>query len=161
MLKLASEVEILNFFRSAYGSHKERYYGFYNSHFNQIITDEKYMLIPVDERIATRAHGVFDVIYLKNYRLLNLDQHLARIFKSAESASIKPPLDFQKTKDIVVEVVEKVVNYHLENDADGSNKKVFNDSLAIRLTISSGYGDFGVASLVSISLFRENSLSFM
>ena len=31
MIKIASEKEILNFFKHAYGSHKERYFGFYNS----------------------------------------------------------------------------------------------------------------------------------
>lgn len=74
------------------------------------------MLMPVDDRTATRAHGVFDVVYLKNYRLNNLDQHIMRLHKSAESASIVPPFSLEKTKEIVIEVVEKVVDYHLRND---------------------------------------------
>ena len=116
MIKIASEKEVLNFFKNAYGSHKERYFGFYNSQFNQIITDEKFMLMPIDDRTSTRAHGVFDVIYLKNYRLNNLDQHIKRLHKSAESASIVPPFTQEITKQIVTEVAEKVVDFHLRND---------------------------------------------
>ena len=63
------------------------------------------MLLPVDDRGATRAHGVFDVLYLKNYKLINLQQHVNRLVKSAESASIKPPFPQDQLEEIVVEVV--------------------------------------------------------
>lgn len=101
MIKLASEKEILHFFKRTFGSHTKRYFGYYNSLFNQIITDEHLMLLPIDDRTATRAHGVFDVIYLKNYRLRNLDQHITRLLKSAESACIEPPFSHNKMKEIV------------------------------------------------------------
>lgn len=74
------------------------------------------MLLPVDERTATRAHGVFDVVYLKNFRLINLDQHIHRLHNSAKTASIAPPYDHQQTKQIIIEVVEKIVDHHLRND---------------------------------------------
>ena len=67
MLKIASEKDILSFFAKTYSVRKQRYFGFYSSVFNQIITDEKYMFLPVDDRTATRAHGVFDVVYMKNF----------------------------------------------------------------------------------------------
>lgn len=93
MIKLATETEILHYFRSAYHSRRYKYFGFYNSLFNKVITEEQFMLLPVDDRTATRAHGVFDVLYLRHYKLINLDQHVKRLFKSAESASIIPPFD--------------------------------------------------------------------
>ena len=102
MIKLASEKEILHFFKSSYGSHTKRYFGFYNSLFNQIITDEHLMLLPIDDRTATRAHGGFDVVYLKNYRLINLDQHIARLLKSAESSFIVSPFCQKQMKEIVI-----------------------------------------------------------
>jgi branched-subunit amino acid aminotransferase/4-amino-4-deoxychorismate lyase len=127
--------------------------------FGQIITDERYMLLPVDDRTATRAHGVFDVVYLKNKKLSGLEQHVNRLVQSAESASIQPPFEVHQIKDIIVSVVEQVVDYHLRNDLEGVNRKVFEDSLAVRITISSGCGDFSVASLVLPILVRANSLS--
>lgn len=101
MIKLATEAEVLQYFKSAYNARKYKYFGFYNSHFNKVITEEPYMVLPVDDRTATRAHGVFDVLYLKHYKLINLDQHVRRLFKSAESASIVPPFDEEQTKNIV------------------------------------------------------------
>jgi len=83
MIKIASEVEILNYLKQAYSRRHHSYYGFYNSHFGQIITNEQYMLLPVDDRTATRAHGVFDVLYLKKRCIINIDQHIDRLFKSA------------------------------------------------------------------------------
>jgi branched-subunit amino acid aminotransferase/4-amino-4-deoxychorismate lyase len=50
------------------------------------------MLIPIDERMATRAHAVFDVVYVKKLKIINLDSHVDRIIKSSESVSIKPPV---------------------------------------------------------------------
>jgi branched-chain amino acid aminotransferase len=64
------------------------------------------MLLPVDDRTATRAHGVFDVLYLKKKCIINMNQHISRLFKSAASVNITPPFDIEKTEKLVVEVVE-------------------------------------------------------
>ena len=50
------------------------------------------MLIPVDERMATRAHAVFDVVYAKKLNLINLESHVNRLHNSAKSVEIVPPL---------------------------------------------------------------------
>lgn len=95
-ITIATEAETLKFFESTYGSQtrNRRIYGFYSSDFNKIIVNEHHMLIPVDERIATRAHGAFDVIYMKKLNLINLDSHLIRLIKSSQSVSIEPPMKF-------------------------------------------------------------------
>lgn len=49
------------------------------------------MLIPIDDRTATRGHGVFDVAYVKKNKIINLDSHIDRLYRSAESVSIVPP----------------------------------------------------------------------
>ena len=82
------------------------------------------MVIPVDDRTATRAHGVFDVLYMKKNCIINMDQHIDRLYKSAESVCIKPPFDVEKAKNIIIEVTEKVIDYHLRNDVDGKNRKI-------------------------------------
>ncbi len=48
------------------------------------------MLIPVDERMATRAHGVFDVIYLVKMKLINISSHVKRLVSSAKNVGISP-----------------------------------------------------------------------
>ena len=102
MIKIASEKDILSFFTKAYATRKQKYFGFYNSISNHIVTQEKYMLLPVDDRTATRAHGVFDVVYMKGFKLLNLDSHISRLHRSAEASSIVPPFSEEKTKAIVI-----------------------------------------------------------
>jgi branched-subunit amino acid aminotransferase/4-amino-4-deoxychorismate lyase len=41
------------------------------------------MLLPVDDRLATRGHGTFDVIYVKNGNIINLDAHFDRLYASS------------------------------------------------------------------------------
>ena len=103
-MQIASEQEILIFMHQHYGNRKKKYYGFYTSALGKVITDEKYMLLPVDDRTATRAHGVFDVIYINKLALLNLDQHVDRLFDSAASLYIEMPFDKEKTKEVVKSV---------------------------------------------------------
>lgn len=116
MLKVASELEILAFFKAAYGSRVHPYYGFYNSHFDQIITQQQYMLIPMDDRTAIRGHGVFDVLYMHKTCILNINSHIDRLFNSAQSVNIVPPFDKSTTKQKLIEVVEKTVDYHLRHE---------------------------------------------
>jgi branched-subunit amino acid aminotransferase/4-amino-4-deoxychorismate lyase len=43
------------------------------------------MLIPIDDRIAVRGHGSFDVIYVKHKSIINLEPHIDRLFDSAKT----------------------------------------------------------------------------
>jgi len=43
------------------------------------------MLLPVDDRLATRGHGTFDVIYVKEKSFINLDAHLDRLYTSSRT----------------------------------------------------------------------------
>lgn len=64
------------------------------------------MLLPIDDRTATRAHGVFDVLYVKKKCIINIQQHITRLFNSAASVNIVPPFDKDKMQNLLVEVVE-------------------------------------------------------
>lgn len=57
--------------------------------------------MPIDERMATRAHAVFDVIYVKKLNIINLDAHIDRLMKSSLCVDIKPPVSEGEVKDIV------------------------------------------------------------
>lgn len=106
------------------------------------------MLLPVDDRTATRAHGVFDVLYLKKKRIINMEQHIDRLYNSAKSVNIVPPFDKERAREVLVDVVEQIVDHHLRKDqTKKTSDLVLHDSLGIRMTISSGFGDLSVASL--------------
>ncbi len=68
----------------------------------------------MDDRTAIRAHGVFDVVYVKNRKIINLDSHLDRLFNSANSVNITPPFNMDKTKEIIIDVVKQTLCYYLK-----------------------------------------------
>ena len=106
------------------------------------------MLIPADERMATRAHAVFDVIYVKKLNIINLEAHVTRLIKSSQTVSIKPPATHQEVVDIVQGVMTELISKLMK---EGNSKEyLMNQVFGIRLTISSGYGDFGIASIVRV-----------
>jgi len=41
------------------------------------------MVFPIDDRLANRAHGVMETGNVKNYRISGLNNHLDRLFNSA------------------------------------------------------------------------------
>lgn len=159
-IKLATESEALNLFRKYYGqgTRKNRIYSFYSSELNTIITDEHLMLIPIDDRMATRAHAVFDVVYIKKLQLINLESHIKRLFKSSESVCIEPPMSEEEASRVVQEVAKKTLQKEVKNGM--RVEEVEREVYGLRLCISSGYGDFGIASLVAHALLRTNGLSF-
>ena len=72
------------------------------------------MLLPVDDRLATRGHGTFDVIYVKNGNIINLDAHIDRLYASSSTVEINPPLTKEKAKEKVVGVMRTIFNLYLE-----------------------------------------------
>lgn len=80
---IAREEEMSEIFRRVYSNKEKRIYSFYSSDYDRIVVDEHLMLIPVDERMATRAHAVFDTIYIKRLHIINV--HIAE--RSCKSTS--------------------------------------------------------------------------
>ena len=66
------------------------------------------MLLPIDDRLSTRGHGVFDVIYVKNLNIINLDAHIDRLYTSASNVEINPTIAKARLKEIVVDVMKTV-----------------------------------------------------
>ncbi len=93
MIPVATEQETLNFFQEKYAQRKKKIWAFYNSEFNRIVLQEKYMLLPADDRLATRGHGTFDVVYVKNRNIINLDAHIDRLYASSQTVEITPPIE--------------------------------------------------------------------
>ncbi|KAJ0770439.1 putative aminodeoxychorismate lyase [Helianthus annuus] len=104
----------------------QRYLAMYSSVFGGITTDQGAMVIPMDDHMVHRGHGVFDTAAIVDGFLYELEQHLDRFLGSASKAKIKPPFDKETTKRILVQT------------ASASSCK--NGSL--RYWLSSGPGDF-------------------
>lgn len=81
--------------------------------------DEHLMLIPIDERMATRAHAVFDVVYVKKLNIINLELHVSRLMKSSESVAIQSPVTHNEVIKIVEDVMSTLIKKFLQ---EGSSK---------------------------------------
>lgn len=77
------------------------------------------MLIPIDERMATRAHAVFDVVYVKKLNIINLELHVSRLMKSSESVAIQSPVTHNEVIKIVEDVMSTLIKKFLQ---EGSSK---------------------------------------
>lgn len=122
---------------------QQNFLAMYSSVFGGITMDPAAMVIPMDDHMVHRGHGVFDTAAVVNGHLYELDQHLDRFLRSASMAKIIPPFDRESIRRILIQTV--------------SSSKSRNGSL--RYWLSAGPGDFylspsspGNASLYAIAI---------
>ncbi|HEX4045189.1 MAG TPA: aminotransferase class IV [Gammaproteobacteria bacterium] len=106
----------------------EQYYALYSSWFGGIVKDPHLMLVPIDDHMVHRGDGVFEAIKAVSRSVYLMDEHLQRLFKSAEKIAIKPPVNLQQMKEIVLETL-RAANH---------------DDAFIRIFLSRGPGNFSV-----------------
>ncbi|MCO5588964.1 hypothetical protein L7F22_042928 [Adiantum nelumboides] len=106
------------------------YRAMYSSILNGITTDVAFMLIPIDDHMVHRGHGVFDTAIIAEGYLYELDAHLDRLLRSASMAKITPPFSRQKLRDILVKTAA------VSNIKDGS----------LKYWLSAGPGDLSLSS---------------
>ncbi|XP_022143164.1 D-amino-acid transaminase, chloroplastic [Momordica charantia] len=111
---------------------QQQFLAMYSSVFGGITTDPAAMVIPIDDHMVHRGHGVFDTAAIVDGYLYELDQHLDRILRSASMAKINLPVPYDREtiKRILIRTV--------------SASKCRNGSL--RYWLSAGPGDFQLSS---------------
>ncbi|XP_039124109.1 D-amino-acid transaminase, chloroplastic [Dioscorea cayenensis subsp. rotundata] len=102
----------------------------FSSIFGGITTDPAAMVIPMDDHMVHRGHGVFDTAAIMDGHLYELDQHLDRLLRSASMAKIGLPFDRSTIRNILINTV--------------SASKCTQGSL--RYWLSVGPGDFQLSS---------------
>ena len=105
---------------------------FYSSVYGGIITDPRYMVIPMDDHMCHRGHAVFDTCNIKNGKAYGLDFHLDRFFNSCELAHIIPKISREEMHSIILHTIA----------ATKRTKDIF-----CRFWMSAGRGNFGVSSI--------------
>ena len=78
-------------------------FAMYSSLIGGIVTDPALMILPIDDHMVHRGHGVFDTATLTHGMLYQLDAHLDRLFRSAELARITPPFPRQQLRQIILD----------------------------------------------------------
>ncbi|KAK9100968.1 hypothetical protein Scep_024398 [Stephania cephalantha] len=84
---------------------KQSFLAMYSSICGGITTDPAMMVIPMDDHMVHRGHGVFDTAAIMDGYVYELDQHVARILRSASMAKINPPFDHEGIKQVLIHTV--------------------------------------------------------
>jgi 4-amino-4-deoxychorismate lyase len=100
----------------------------YSSVLGGIVTDPAAMVLPLDDHMVHRGHAVFDTATLTHGMLYQLDPHLDRLLRSAESARIVLPFPKEELRRIILSTAAA------SGQRDG----------ALRYWLSAGPGGFGL-----------------
>jgi 4-amino-4-deoxychorismate lyase len=101
-----------------------KYWAFYSSQLGGVVTDPALMVIPFDDHMVHRGHGIFDTAGLVDGKIYDLDAHLDRFLLSAERSKLRLPGSRAEIRDTIVRTTA------LSGRRDGS----------IRYWLSSGPG---------------------
>ncbi len=105
-----------------------RYWAFYSSQLGGIVTDPALMVIPFDDHMVHRGHGVFDTAAIVEGKIYDLEAHLDRFVRSARTSQLAIPAR-EEMRDIIVRTAAA------SGKRDGS----------VRYWASSGPGSLGLA----------------
>src|SRR5918999_411616 len=79
-----------------------KYSAFYSSQLGGIVTDPALMVIPFDDHMVHRGHGIFDTAGLVAGKIYDLEAHLDRFLLSAERSKLRLPGSRDEMRDIIV-----------------------------------------------------------
>lgn len=77
---------------------------FYEHRIGAICRDAKLLLAPLDDHLVHRGDGVFETLRYANRAVLNLDQHLERLQRSAGGLEIPLPCPATRLREIILAV---------------------------------------------------------
>ena len=80
-----------------------RYYAFYSSQLGGVVTDPALMVLPFDDHLVHRGHGIFDTAAIVEGKIYDLDAHLDRFMRSAESSKLKADPPKEEMRRIIIQ----------------------------------------------------------
>ncbi|KAK8956762.1 hypothetical protein KSP39_PZI001466 [Platanthera zijinensis] len=83
---------------------EQPYPAMYSSYSGGIVLDPAMMVLPMDDHMVHRGHGVFDTAVLLDGYLYELDTHLDRFLRSASQAKISSPFSHETLKAILIQM---------------------------------------------------------
>ena len=101
-LRTLNESEVIAQLRALRARQPVKYTAFYSSQLGGIVTDPALMVIPFDDHMVHRGHGIFDTAGLVNGRIYDLEAHLDRFLGSAERSRLDLPGSRAGMRDIIL-----------------------------------------------------------
>jgi 4-amino-4-deoxychorismate lyase len=123
-----SSADALARLRDATQAKSGKFFAMYSSLVGGIVTDPALMILPLDDHMVHRGHGVFDTATLTHGMLYQLDAHLDRLLRSAGLACITPPFPRERLREIILDTAAA------SRQREG----------AVRYWLSAGPGGFGL-----------------
>ena len=120
--------EVVEHLRALRARQPVRYWAFYSSQLGGIVTDPALMVLPFDDHMVHRGHGVFDTAAIVNGKIYDLEAHLDRFLRSAALSKLRLPCSRDEMREIIV-----------RTSAAGAKRDG-----SIRYWISSGPGNLGL-----------------
>lgn len=102
---------------------------FFSSQLGGVVTDPALMVLPFDDHIVHRGHGIFDTAGIVNGRIYELENHLDRFVRSAGNARLELWGSREQMRDCIIRTTA------VSGKRDGS----------IRYWLSSGPGNLGLS----------------
>ena len=127
-LSILRSDEVLDQLRALRSRQPVRYWAFYSSQLGGIVTDPALMVIPFDDHIVHRGHGVFDTAAMVDGKIYDLEAHLDRFIRSAITSRLTLPCPREEMREIIARTAAA------SGKRDGS----------IRYWISAGPGSLGL-----------------
>ena len=97
--------EVLATLRSLRVRQPVQFDAFYSSQLGGIVTDPALMVLPFDDHMVHRGHGIFDTAGLVDGRIYDLEAHLDRFHRSAEHSRLTMPVPRAEMREIIVSTV--------------------------------------------------------
>jgi 4-amino-4-deoxychorismate lyase len=104
-LEILNAEEVLTRLRALRARQPVTYSAFYSSQVGGVVTDPALMVIPFDDHMVHRGHGIFDTAGLVNGRIYDLEAHLDRFLRSAERSRLRLAGSREERRDIIVKTV--------------------------------------------------------
>jgi len=97
------ERKVLSELQSLRSRQPVEYSAFYSTQLKGIVTDPALMVIPFDDHIVHRGHGIFDTAAIVAGKIYDLEAHLDRFLLSAERSKLQLPAPRAEMTDIIVQ----------------------------------------------------------
>jgi 4-amino-4-deoxychorismate lyase len=101
-LQILTADEVVSQLRALRARQPVTYRAFYSSQLGGVVTDPALMVLPFDDHMVHRGHGIFDTAALVNGKLYDLEAHLDRFLLSAERSKLALPASRGEMRDIII-----------------------------------------------------------
>ena len=99
--RVLAPAEALDQFRALRARQPVKYWAFYSSQLGGIVTDPAVMILPFDDHMVHRGHGIFDTAAVVDGKIYDLEAHLDRFIRSARNSKLRLPAR-DEMRDIIV-----------------------------------------------------------